>query len=61
LPEIKANFLLVKNLRHRCVIKYEALYIDIKKHACWLVMEYIAARPLNAGVVGSEGQLRGVA
>ncbi len=32
----------------------------MKKHACWLVMEYFPARPLSAGAVAGEGQLRGV-
>jgi calcium-dependent protein kinase len=34
--------------------------LDVKKHACWLVMEYCAARPLLAGG-WSEQQLREVA
>lgn len=51
---------MVKGLRHKSLIKYEALYIDMKKHACWLVMEYFAARPLSAGGVTGEAQLRAV-
>jgi serine/threonine protein kinase len=47
LPDLKSNFLLIKNLHHRNLIKYEALYIDLKKHACWLVMEYFEAKPLS--------------
>jgi hypothetical protein len=38
IPQIRSNFVLVKGLNHRNLVKYEALYLDVKKHACWLVM-----------------------
>lgn len=41
LLQLRYNFLLVKNLNHRNVIQYEALYLDLKKHLCWLVMELV--------------------
>lgn len=31
--------MLVKSLTHRNIIRYEAMYLDLKKHLCWLVME----------------------
>lgn len=61
LPDLKSNFLLIKNLRHRNLIQYEALYIDLKKHACWLVMEYFEAKPLSFSGIESEVQMREVA
>jgi serine/threonine protein kinase len=47
LPELKANFLIMKSLSHPYIIKYEALYIDVQKHAGWLVMEFIDSPSLS--------------
>jgi len=41
LPGLKSNFLIMKRLNHPNILKYEALYIDIKKHQGWLVMEFV--------------------
>ena len=38
--ELKKNFLSIKNLRHPNIIKYHALYFDLKKHLAYLIMEY---------------------
>ena len=61
LPDLKSNFLMVKNLNHPNLIKYEALYIDLKKHASWLVMEYFQAKPLSFTTITSEIQFREIA
>jgi len=37
---------MVKNVSHPNIVKYEALYVDLKKHACWLVMELLSAPSL---------------
>jgi serine/threonine protein kinase len=38
--ELKKNFLNIKQLRHSSIIKYHALYFDLKKSISYLVMEY---------------------
>ena len=40
---MELNFKQIKALAHPSLIKYEALYIDVSKHAGWLVMELIRA------------------
>lgn len=42
LPALKSNFLVMKRLKHPNIIKYEALYIDMRKRVGWLVMELVA-------------------
>lgn len=37
-PQLRYNYMLMKGLAHRNIVKYEALYLDLKKHLCWLVM-----------------------
>ena len=44
---MEQNFRLIKALSHHSLIKYEALYIDVMKHAGWLVMELVRAEPLG--------------
>lgn len=51
IPQILSNFVLMKGLNHRNIVKYEALYLDIKKHACWLVMELFNAPNLARVVI----------
>ena len=38
--ELKKNFLSIKQLRHSNIIKYHALYFDLKKSIAYLVMEH---------------------
>ena len=38
--DIKKSFIFIKNLRNTSIIKYHALYFDIKKRLAFLVMEY---------------------
>jgi serine/threonine protein kinase len=40
-PNLKANFILQKSLNHPSIIRYEAIYLNMKKYLGWLVMEYI--------------------
>ena len=47
IPQVEHNFRQIKALSHPSLIKYEALYIDVSKHAGWLVMELVKAEPLG--------------
>lgn len=38
--ELKRNFLSIKQLRNQSIIKYHALYFDLRKGLAYLVMEY---------------------
>lgn len=38
--ELKKNFLSIKHLRHPNIIRYHALYFDLKKSVAYLVMEH---------------------
>lgn len=38
--ELKKNFISIKQLRHPSIIKYHALYFDLKKSIAYLVMEH---------------------
>jgi hypothetical protein len=58
IPQLRSNFMLVKNLNHRNVIKYEALYLDLKKHACWLVMELFQAPSIARTVLTNEQEIK---
>lgn len=60
LPELRYNFMLVKGLCNRNIIKYEALYLDLKKHLCWLVMELANAASLVRTILTSEQELRDI-
>jgi len=44
---IKANFLYIKQLRHRAIIKYKALYLDRQNSLCHLLMECFPYPTLN--------------
>jgi hypothetical protein len=35
---LKSNFIFMKRLKHSSIIRYESLYLDIKKRTGWLVM-----------------------
>ena len=37
---LKKNFKYIRNLDHPNIIKYKALYLDLQKRNCYLVMEY---------------------
>jgi serine/threonine protein kinase len=39
--ELKENFLAIYSLDHPNIVKYKALYIDMRKKLCYIVMEYI--------------------
>ena len=47
LPALKANFLVLNRLKHPYIIKYEGLYLDMKKLTGWLVMELVRAPSLD--------------
>lgn len=61
LLELKANFRLLRQLRHPGVIRYEALYIDMRKHQGWLVMEYFGFPTLEEQSLSGEEEIRNVA
>ena len=60
LPGLKANFLVMRRLKHPNTIKYEALYIDPKKHQGWLVMEYVSLPSLSKANVKSEEEIKNI-
>lgn len=39
--ELKDNFLAIRSLDHLNIVKYKALYIDMRKKLCYIVMEYV--------------------
>jgi hypothetical protein len=39
---LKRNFIAIQNLDHPNILKYKALYFDLKKHVSYLVMEYLS-------------------
>lgn len=47
LPALKSNFLVMKNLNHPNIVKYEALYVDTRRRMAWLVMELVNASSLD--------------
>lgn len=44
---LKKNFLSITHLYHGNVIKYQGLYLDMKRHTANLVMEYETMKPLS--------------
>jgi calcium-dependent protein kinase len=48
----------MKRLKHHNIIKYEALYIDIKRRLGWLVMELVQAPSLKHVALKNEEDLR---
>ena len=52
---LKKNFMAIKGLNHPGVIKYKALYLDLCKHICYLVMEYVPHPNLTQiNAIGNE-------
>lgn len=60
LASIRANFVNMKRLDFPHLVRYEALYIDLRKHMAWLVMEYVGASSLGRALGMSEDEMRGV-
>jgi len=58
LLQIKSTFLAMKKLKHPNIIRYEALYVDMKKHAGWLVMELVEKPTLDKVQIKSEEEIR---
>lgn len=46
--ELKNNFVVVKQMKHESIINYTALYIDMRKKLCYLVMEYVEFPSLSS-------------
>ncbi len=59
-PGLKANFLVLKRLKHPYILSYEGLYLDIKKHQGWLVMELAEAPSLAKAHICMEEELKTV-
>ena len=55
LPQLRENFVLLRHLSHRNIVQYEALYLDLKRHQCWLVMELFESPNLARVIFGQEG------
>jgi serine/threonine protein kinase len=51
---LKKNFLTVRALQHPNIIKYRAIYLDMKKHLSYLVMEYLSLPSLDKFVMENE-------
>ena len=56
--ELKSMFLSIRQLSHPSVIEHEALYIDMRKKLCYLVMEYVEWPSLSSVKIDSEDELR---
>ena len=56
--QLKKNFFMLKKLNHKNIIKYEALFLDIKKHAGWLIMQLISAPSLSKITFTGENEYR---
>ena len=50
----------MKRLKHPNIIKYEALYIDPKKHLGWLVMELVSLSSLSKFSSRSEEDIKNI-
>ena len=57
---LKRNFLSITHLHHCNVIKYQGLYLDMKRHTANLVMEYETMKPLNTFSHFTQGQLKSI-
>ena len=51
---LKNNFLIVRGLKHPSIIQFKALYLDMKKHLSYLVMEYVAFPSLKDHLIKGE-------
>ena len=38
---LKKNFKQIRGLDHPNIIQYKAMYLDLRKHTCYLVMDYL--------------------
>lgn len=47
MSSIRASFVHMKRLSWPYLVGYEALYIDLRKHVAWLVMEFVDAVSLG--------------
>lgn len=37
---LKKNFINIESLNHQSITKYKAMYFDVEKSLCYLIMEY---------------------
>ena len=37
---LKKNFKQIRGLNHQHIIKYQAMYLNLQNHTCYLVMDY---------------------
>lgn len=58
LGQLKDNFQGLRNIVHQSIIRHEALYIDMKKHQGWLVMELVEFPTLDSVKLVSEEEIR---
>ena len=58
LAQLKENFNTIRKLKHSNILKHEALYIDMKKHQGWLVMELVSHPTLDQVKLTKEEDLR---
>jgi cyclin-dependent kinase-like len=59
--ELKRNFINLKELRHSSIIRYKALYLDLKQHCAYLVMECFDKPSLAEINISSEEEIKLVA
>lgn len=57
--ELKRNFINLKELRHPSIIKYKALYLDLKQHCAFLIMECFDKPSLLEWKAKGEGRGEG--
>jgi serine/threonine protein kinase len=57
---LKRNFLSITHLHHCNVIKYQRLYLDMKRHTANLVMEYETMKPLSTFSHFTQGKLKSI-
>ena len=55
---LKKNFKFIRPLEHPNIIKYRALYLDIPKSTCYLVMDYETMPSLQRVKNLSEEEIR---
>lgn len=58
LTQLKENFRILKMLKRPNILRHEALYIDMKRHQGWLVMELISHPTLDEVKLTKEEDLR---
>jgi calcium-dependent protein kinase len=49
---------MMKRLRHPCIVRYESLFIDMKKRLAWLVMEHMNYPSLEKASIRSEDDMK---